>query len=95
MTTKRERPWWAKNTETFEMADSSPWSDITGEDRTKEIADTVTKAEREGATSGKFSSNQYARMMAGGGESDQAIRLQTTKIFKTPVTAIQWNYTGD
>jgi len=33
--------------------------------------------------------------MAGGGESDQAIRLQTTKIFKTPVTAIQWNYTGD
>ena len=94
MTTERKRPWYAKNGETYNLSDSSPWSNINNEDRTEEMATIVTTAEK-GNTYGKNSVNQTARRMAGEGQSDQAINSTTQRVYKTTVSAIQWNYTGE
>lgn len=86
------RPWYHKKTDTFELADSTPYGE-----NTKAAVDTMLDAYNPKFMGfRKLTFNQKSAMMASQGLSDQEIRGTMGQIWKDmDVTEINWQFTGE
>ncbi len=87
----KQRPWYSKKTDTFELADSTPYGDQTEE--AIRIAEAATNPTFMGF--GKVNAVQRARIMASQGLSDREIRSVIGQVFNEEVKSIKWDYTGE
>jgi hypothetical protein len=88
---ENKRPWYSKKTDTFELADSTPYGEQTEE--AIKVADKGANPKFMGF--GSFTAEQRARMMASQGLSDQEIRSVIGKVYNQNVKSIKWDYTGE
>ncbi len=97
MTTKSKqnytapRPFYGKKTDTYELADSTPYGDKT-EAKTSVWLDRVNP---KFMGFRKVTAEQRATMLASQGVSDQEIRQTISKVYNQDVKSINWQYTGE